>query len=463
MKFEAHIERVLSKPDNRVLLNNVSFRVESPGVIWVQGDNGTGKTVLTSILSGRAFLERPGFTILGEVLLEKDHQTYDVRRDTRAFIENISYLPQKLASSLLAIHFQDDICFSFEGSFPRFPGKDTNEKHATIIRNIDQLNNNMDLWLHLKKRIGEASYGETRRLEFACSLCPHASVLILDEPLSGLDPKWMKQILRDLQTVADNNDSILVITSHSSPRDYQIAPTITINLQNKIGKPGFSTTLNHVLEACRTRPLKCDGSISLSQFEVERQERKIININEFRFQPQRLNWIEGSNGSGKSTLLLFLAGLLKKSWRRRTKINGNVAGGPFEGWPRLAPNNENRLLLQNPYRSFIRTSVQEDLTSTPDHVKEGISLHWGDLKRRPSRFSFGQLKTLQFLLLPLDTSVALFDEPLLGIHSNLFPLLLDALDGIAKSGRYVIATCEENIINVKKYVKDTNILNIPQL
>jgi ABC-type multidrug transport system ATPase subunit len=462
MRLKADIDRVISKPDRRVLLEDVHLVAESPAVIWVQGGNGAGKTVLTSILSGKAFQENLGYSIEGEVLLEREGRRLSARVETTAFIENISYLPQKLGSSLLAIHFQDDICFSYEGRFPEFRGEDRHEKNQTVVDEIESLNNTMNLWLHLKKRIGEASYGETRRIEFACTLCPHATIVLLDEPLSGLDPEWRATILKDLQIVAKGNDSILVITSHCPPEDYQIKPDVVVQLPQKKETFGFLAPLEFALRLCKTNPLEVVDSISLNQFEIERKSRLILSIGEFVFQPYKINWIEGSNGSGKSSLLLFLAGLLRVSWARGIKISGNVEGGPFGGWPIRAPNDEDRLFLQNPYRSFIRRSVQEDVAGTPDDVMLNIASHWGPLNRRPTRFSFGELKALQFLLLPPDVKVVLFDEPLLGIHPDLHRWVLETLDGIAKSGRFVLATSEENIVPVKDLIKDANILRIPR-
>ena len=115
-----------------------------------------------------------------------------------------------------------------------------------------------------------------------------------------------------------------------------------------------------------------------------------------------------------------------------------------------------RLILQNPYSSFICRTVKEDLLSPNSPMEivrshelefsntfwEKIKENWGNLNRSSFTFSFGQLKFLQLMLIPTTVEVAIFDEPLLGLDPCLHSTMLAALTAIAESGRIVIAATE---------------------
>ena len=131
MKLSVNIEQIKSKYDKRILLSDINFSIESPGLVWIQGENGCGKSILSSILSGKAFLRKSDLIFKGEIYQSERNKNISAKTSPAEYIDNVSYLPQQLASSLLAIHFQDDFCFPFEGNFPKFKGN-LNKRSAIL-------------------------------------------------------------------------------------------------------------------------------------------------------------------------------------------------------------------------------------------------------------------------------------------------------------------------------------------
>lgn len=459
MKIKVDIKAVISDYDNRTLLDNINFEIDAPGLIWIQGENGSGKTILSNVLSGKAFLNRTGLSVTGKIKLTLENKEINTDTNINSYIENISYLPQKLASSLLAIHFQDDLCFPFEGNFPKFSGKNSKEKNSKIIQELNQVNNDLNLWMHLKKKVGECSYGETRRIEFACALSSHSNIIILDEPFSGLDMKYSKAILSYLKTISEINHLIIIVTSHHSPDYYDLQPNKTINLSNNVNSEMFSNLLGEITKYIVRERKHNDENISISEFEIYRNNNQILNISDYNIIADKLNWVEGENGAGKTTLLMFLAGLISNNRFKNIKIHGNISGGIYDGWNIKAPNDKVRVLLQNPYKSFLHNYVLEDIPDVPKSILKILS-NWGNIERNPYSFSFGQLKILQFLFIPTKADIILFDEPLLGLHPNLYSLVINSLMKIVDSGRYVIACSESNFINLENYTTKSNLIKL---
>jgi len=479
VQLKINIDQVTAANYNDIILKNFYLTVEEPGIVWIQGENGTGKSVLSSIISGKAFFKGSGLNVEGKVVFtDSKGNSYiaDKENGAKEYAEQVSFLPQKVGTSLLAIHHQDDICFPLEGGFPQLSGNTLKEKDKTAISRINNLLNELNLWIHTTKKLGQCSYGETRRMEYGCVLSFQSSLVILDEPFSGLDLKYQKTIISTLETFLDNK-SIWIIASHVLPEKYGIKPIEHVILEpDPMRADNFKTISKFTQKYFLSNKKNVESDIKVNDFMIARKtfNTPSIEINNFNAEVGEITWLEGDNGSGKSTFLQFLAGLLDNSKFRKISVYGNVEGGPYDIWTLKAPNSKVRLSLQDPFRSFVHADAKDDLyhinsiedterASDPsfDSFLHELSKNWGSFERKPSTFSFGQLKFLQLLLIPFSVEVVIIDEPLLGLHTSLYDIMLSTLSSIAESGRIVIASCESNIVDVSKYLNNYHIFKLP--
>ncbi len=456
------IDKITPSDNGKIILQDIKIEMDKPGLIWIQGLNGSGKSILASVFSGKAFIKNSGLSVKAYLKLRtSDGKTIVIthnRHQLREYIENVSLLPQKLGSSTLALHHQDDICFPFEGDFPDFPGRTNKEKDKIAIARIETLNNKLKLWTHLTKGLGQSSYGETRRMEFACSLSGFRSIIVLDEPFSGIDKDYQKTIIELIHEFSDNS-SIWIITSHEPPNRFDLKPDIIRHLNlPPIKKHVFRNISEIIQNRFAKNPIDVQKNVGINNLQIERKkpQESRVELPYFIAEPKSLTWLEGLNGSGKSSIVQNLAGLLTSSKILKISVCGKVEGDAGK-----APNDYVRLLLQDPYKSFIYRTVKEDILSPnlPMEIREknkldfsrafwkNLEINWGNLNRKPSTFSFGQLRFLQLLLIPFTAEVVIFDEPLLGIHPSLHSTILSALISIADSGRIVIATSQIGIID----------------
>jgi ABC-type multidrug transport system ATPase subunit len=450
---------------------DINRRIEGPGIFWVQGINGSGKSILSSIISGKAFFQGSGLDVDGSVKLKTSDGEFIAEKSggSRAYAEKVAFIPQKVGSSLIALHYQDDICLSFEGMFPNIPGKTNEKKDQYTIAEIDNLSNTLNLWAHLTKRFGESSYGETRRMEFACAMSAaiFRPIVVLDEPFSGLDPHQQEIVSKVITEFSKIHEAIWVITSHEPPEKFGIEPADEpIKLKTSpASRETFDIIAKTVEERFSYNPMAIEA-VELKGLVIERRKPKEsrIELRHFRAQPKTITWLVGDNGSGKSTVAQVIAGLLSTSRLRKVEVACNLVEGLHNSGFHKAPSDEVRMLLQDPYKSFVCKTVEEDLQnpSSPINMSRGSDLKfptsfweqiknsWGSVSRVASTFSFGQLKFLQLLLIPITSEVVIIDEPLLGIHPFLHSTMLSTLDSIAKSGRVVICTCEKGVINSRE-------------
>ena len=168
-------------------LDDVSFSVNDNDFLGIIGPNGAGKTTLFACMLG----------ILNNYKGEINFFGQDVKK-SRKYLKEIGYVPQKPI---------------FEKNFPatvkeivRLGIKNGSEKQVDDVL--------QQVWIHelSHRRIGELSGGQQQRVFIAKALIGNPKILILDEPVTGIDTQSKElfySILRDL----NKNQKITIIWS----------------------------------------------------------------------------------------------------------------------------------------------------------------------------------------------------------------------------------------------------------
>ncbi len=185
------IKNAVKKFKDAVVLNNISVSFERGKVHGLIGRNGSGKTMLMKSICGMVPLTSGEITVNGKII----GKTADVPQNIGVIIETPGFLPGYSAYSNL----------KFLAALNGKIGKDE-------IRNaIKSVGLNPDD----KKKVGKFSLGMRQRLGLAQAIMEDPDLLILDEPMNGLDKdgvKDMRQYLLDLK----NQGKTILIASHSA-------------------------------------------------------------------------------------------------------------------------------------------------------------------------------------------------------------------------------------------------------
>jgi ABC-type multidrug transport system ATPase subunit/pSer/pThr/pTyr-binding forkhead associated (FHA) protein len=185
---------------NKPILENVDFFAKSGELIGIIGPSGGGKTTLLTALAGYLPKSKGSVILNGEDLYEN----FD------SLCINIGYAPQDdIVHSELTV-FQS-LYYTAKLRLP----EDT--KEGERVERIEKVLKELGI-SHIKNiQIGSPekktiSGGERKRVNIAQELISDPPILFLDEPATGLDPHWKKDVVEHLRKLADSGKIVIAVT-----------------------------------------------------------------------------------------------------------------------------------------------------------------------------------------------------------------------------------------------------------
>ena len=203
------IKKISKSFGKKPVVRDINLNIQKGEIVGLLGPNGAGKTTTFYMIVG---LIRPD---TGSIFLDKD----DISnlpiylRGKRG----ISYLPQE-PSIFRGMNVEDNLMSIIE-----IIEKDKS-KHNIILEN---LLNEFDINYVRKSKSIVLSGGERRRLEIARTLASNPNYLLLDEPLTGIDPVSIEEIKIIIKKLKEKNIGIL-ITDHNVRETLKIVDKVYI-------------------------------------------------------------------------------------------------------------------------------------------------------------------------------------------------------------------------------------------
>lgn len=179
---------------DRVALAGVSFEVRPAEIFGLLGPNGSGKTTTFRILSTLMLPSGGRALILG----------HDVAREPALVRRNIGVVFQ--AQSI-------DVKLSAEENL-MLVGHIYGLSGAKLKQRVAEMLGRVGLADRAREKAETFSGGMQRRLELAKGLLHHPSVLLLDEPTTGLDPGARRDLWQYLQILRDEERVTVLVTTH---------------------------------------------------------------------------------------------------------------------------------------------------------------------------------------------------------------------------------------------------------
>jgi len=180
-------------------LQNINMHIEKGEAVALMGPNGSGKSTLLKLING---IISPDHGIFRFNSQEITRQKLSDTKFAKRFHQQIGFVFQNSDTQLFCADVYDEIAFG-----PRQMGLDEKEVGNRVndcleLLNIQDFRNRPPYHL---------SGGEKRKVAIACVLSLNPEVLVLDEPMSGLDPRtqrWLVELLVNL-----NKSGKTIITS----------------------------------------------------------------------------------------------------------------------------------------------------------------------------------------------------------------------------------------------------------
>lgn len=235
-------------------LNDVSITMESGKIYGLIGQNGAGKTTLMRIVAGLSFPTKGDIELFGQTG-EKALQIE--RKRIGCMIENPGFIPNMTAKENLTLH-----------RITRGIPSKTIENELLALVGLSDTG---------KKKVKNFSLGMKQRLGIAITLIGDPELLILDEPINGLDPLGVVEIRDLLIKLCEECQMTILISSHNLPELYRLATDYIIIHKGKIKK---SITLAALEESCKHHILiSCDkpeNLVSILEMQLGTTNYKVM-------------------------------------------------------------------------------------------------------------------------------------------------------------------------------------------
>ena len=203
------INKISKSYGNKKVVRDISLSINRGEIVGLLGPNGAGKTTTFYMIVG---LVKPdtGSIILDKVEISK------MPIYSRG-VQGISYLPQE-PSIFRGMNVEDNLLSIIE-----IVEKEKNKQNIIL----ESLLNEFDINHVRKSKSIVLSGGERRRLEIARTLASRPKYLLLDEPLTGIDPVSIEEIKIIIKKLKQKNIGVL-ITDHNVRETLKIVDKVYI-------------------------------------------------------------------------------------------------------------------------------------------------------------------------------------------------------------------------------------------
>lgn len=230
------VDSIVKKFGEYTAVNDLSFEITKPGVFALLGTNGAGKTTSIRIILGMLSSDSGQVTWRGKKFLTSE--------------EPIGYLAEE------------------RGLYPKYKIMDQliyfcslkGMKRQDAAKALDYWFDRLGVNEYRDKRAEQLSKGNQQKMQLIAALAPNPELLILDEPLSGLDPvnaELFKTVIRE----EIKKNKFIIMSSHQMPTIEEFCSDIVI--MNK-GNTVLQGNLNEIKKGYGRVKLtvKCEQDIT---------------------------------------------------------------------------------------------------------------------------------------------------------------------------------------------------------
>jgi ABC-2 type transport system ATP-binding protein len=221
----------------RVVLDDVSFKVDAGETIGLLGPNGAGKTTTLSMMCGLARPDSGSVSFHGKVV----QNTIEFKRRVGLVPQDLALYDELPASSNLELF----------GGLYGLAGKELARRADAALELVGLENRRRD-------RVKTFSGGMKRRLNIAAALLHDPELILLDEPTVGVDPQSRNAIFENLEELKRRGKT-LVYTTHYMEEAERLCDRVVIIDHGKVLADDTVRGLYRLLPASRAVVLEVEG------------------------------------------------------------------------------------------------------------------------------------------------------------------------------------------------------------
>lgn len=259
-KYICEMKNVYKSYRKRLVLQDINIQLEKGKIYGFIGKNGAGKTTTMKIIAGLTFADHGEIQILGK---DTKRELEIVRRNIGCMIENPVLYPEMSAKENLKA-----LCILY------------NIRDDKRINDILKL---VDLENVGRKRVKNFSLGMKQRLGIGMALLNHPQLLILDEPINGLDPDGIVEVRKLIKKINIENNVTILISSHILSEIHIMVDNYILINNGRIIEQVSKTDLQ---QKCRKYVQIKSGNQELIKYilrnKLQTEQFKVLNDGSFR-------------------------------------------------------------------------------------------------------------------------------------------------------------------------------------
>ncbi|XP_029339879.1 ATP-binding cassette sub-family A member 9 isoform X2 [Mus caroli] len=209
-EYTGRRKRCFSKTKKKIATRNISFCVKKGEVLGLLGHNGAGKSTTISMITGDTI------PTAGQVFLKGS--------GGGAALGFLGYCPQEnVLWPNLTVKEHLELYAAVKG---------LKKKDAVVT--ISRLVNALKLQDHLKALVRTLSEGVKRKLCFVLSILGNPSVVLLDEPSTGMDPEGQQQMWQAIRATFTNTERGALLTTHYMAEAEAVCDRVAIMVSGRL-------------------------------------------------------------------------------------------------------------------------------------------------------------------------------------------------------------------------------------
>jgi energy-coupling factor transport system ATP-binding protein len=448
-------------------LRTINLRIEPGELVVITGPSGSGKSSLCRCFNGLIPHATKGL-MGGDVIIHgmntRDHEVSE-------FAPHVGLVFQDPDYQLITGDVANEIAFGLE----------------TLGLPLKEIERELGKWadtLHFRHLIGRSirdlSWGERQRVAIASVLAMHPSLLVMDEPFSGIDTSAGQVLCDAIKKIRKETNTTVIIFEHRLSLLKGIVDRLVVLDDGEVSFDGPLSAANfpqHETRFCRegneycspekwhkegipvgrrdpvAHPVNPKVSFRQVHFRYPGADAATLDGITLDFYPNEITVISGPNGSGKTTLLKLCNGLLHPD-------SGEVLvqGIPVGNRTVATLTGMVGLLCQHADFQLFESTITDELSFAPKNLKMSQDeitrrmvtvvrecvLDRIDLKTPPLGLSGGEKQRVAIAgLFMMDTPVVVLDEPTFGLDYDLKRALAAVLGKMRDHKKTVIVATHD--------------------
>ncbi len=437
------------EPETTVL-QNITLHLAAGNALTVMGASGAGKSTLCHMIAGLA-PRYTGGTATGQIRVAGQDVLREMLPPGR-----VGLLFQDAATQLFNTTVENEVAWGLEAM--ALPPRVIGERVAEALARFELAD--------LRQRPPwELSGGQQKRLALAALWAMRPRLLVLDEPLGGLDPSGRDEVITVLQTLREGGAPLFLTTLR--PQAARTAQVTSLLAEQHLSPP--EPTAQVLSQELRLQqagivypptawpdfgpPHLIDSPPALELQRVTyRYPTGHIAIHDVSLTIPQGQFVAlvGHNGAGKSTLVRHLNGLLRPEQGTVRVLGQDTSSQAVGELARVVS-----FLFQRPEQQIFGRTVREEIAYGPrqlrlpdvaSRVEQALSRFGLDkvAAEPPAVLSYGRQRTITLAALAaLETPILVLDEPLVGLDGWGWAQLLDWLVERRAAGTTLLVVTHE--------------------